>query len=339
MAISYTSVDIRGKAVEPILEEVLFENKTIADGYVTFNTDIKAGTIFTESGVDVTAQLYTGAALSSSGSMTITDRIITPTKLEYKQTFLQEALRAGRFGRSMRPGAFNIESSEFASTVLAQYAPNVSQDAENIFWGGITAATKTAIAALTPGAGQGSITAATQTAVAALTAGLIDGVFAKVLYDNAALGGYIKVTGTTVTAANIAAEMAKIFAAIPAENLLDNVSPTVIYCPRAWKQLCYNANNAVGAAQQINFQITGNDFNSAKVYYNGIELLFVPAPNNLMAYAQRKAAVSWNTDLLDDVNRFEIGKVYNDADIQFVRTIYTFAANVGQATKGVLYGG
>lgn len=46
MAISYsTAVDIRGVAVEPILEEVLFANKTIADGYVTFNTDIKAGTI------------------------------------------------------------------------------------------------------------------------------------------------------------------------------------------------------------------------------------------------------------------------------------------------------
>jgi hypothetical protein len=30
--------------------------------------------------------------------------------------------------------------------------------------------------------------------------------FAKVLYDNAAIGGYIKVTGTTVTSANIAAE-------------------------------------------------------------------------------------------------------------------------------------
>jgi hypothetical protein len=79
--------------------------------------------------------------------MNVTDRIVTPTKLEYKQTFLQEALRAGRFGRSMNPGAFNIESSEFASTVLAQYAPNVSQDAENIFWGGITAAQQVSIAA------------------------------------------------------------------------------------------------------------------------------------------------------------------------------------------------
>ena len=338
MAISYSPVDIRGKAVEPILEEVLFANKTIADGYVTFNTDIKAGTIFTEASVDVTAQLYTGAALSNSGAMNISDRVITPTTLEYKQTFLQESLRAARFGRSMNPGAFNIESSEFASTVLAMVAPNVSQDAENIFWGGITAATKTAIAALTPGNAQGSMTAATQTAVAGLTAGLVDGVFAKVLYDNAAIGGYIKVIGTTVSAANIAAECAKIYAAIPAELLADTVSPVVIYAPRSWRQLARIANNAVGAAQQINF-LFDSAANDSKCYYNGVEMLFVPAPTNNMAYAQRKAAVSWNTDLLDDVNRFEVGKLVNDGDTQFVRSIYTLAANVGQATKGVLYGG
>ena len=338
MAISYSPVDIRGKAVEPILEEVLFANKTIADGYVTFNTDIKAGTIFTEASVDVTAQLYTGAALSSSGAMNISDRTITPVKLEYKQTFLQESLRAARFGRSMNPGAWNIESNEFASTVLALVGPNVAQDAESIFWGGITSATKTAIAALTPGNAQGSMTAATQTAVAGLTAGLVDGVFAKVLYDNGAIGGYIKVQGISVTSSNIAAECAKIYAAIPAELLADTVSPVVIYAPRSWRQLARIANNAVGAAQQINF-LFDSAANDARCYYNGVELLFVPAPTNNMAYAQRKAAVSWNTDLMDDVNRFEVGKLVNDGDTQFVRSIYTLAANVGQATKGVLYGG
>ena len=338
MAISYTPTDIRGKAVEPILEEILFANKTISEGYVTFNTDIKAGTIFTEASIGVTAQLYTGAALANSGSMTITDRIITPTKLEYKQTFLQESLRSARFGRSMNPGAWNIESNEFASTVLAMVAPNVSEDAENIFWGGITAATKASIAALTPGAGQGSITAATQTAVAGLNAGLVDGVFAKVLYDNAAIGGYIKVTGTTITAANIAAECAKIYAAIPAVMLADGVNQPVMYCPRAWKQFARVANNSVGAAQQINF-LFDSSANDSKCYYNGIEMVFIPAPTNNLAYVNRKVAVSWNTDLLDDVTRFEIGKLVNDGDTQFVRSIYTLAANVGQATLGVLYGG
>ena len=338
MAISLTGVDLRGKVVEPILEEVLFANKTISDNYVTFATDVKAGTIFTESGMDVTAQLYTGAALSNSGSISITDRIITPTKLEYKQTFLQESLRAGRFGRSMNPGAFNIESSEFASTVLAQYGPQVSQDAESIFWGGITSTTKTAIAALTPGAGQLAMTAATQTAVAALTAGLVDGVFSKVLYDNSAVGQYIKVTGTTVSSSNIASQMALIYAAIPAENLADTVSPTVIYAPRAWRQLARIANNSVGAAQQINFEFESGA-NDAKCFYNGVEILFVPAPNNLMAYAQRKAAVIWATDLADDISRFTVDKLVADGDTQFIRAIYTMAAHVGQATKGVLYGG
>ncbi len=337
MAISYTPTT-SPQIIEDILQEVMFANKTVRDSYVTFNSDIKAGTIFTEAGVSVTAQLYTGAALSSSGTLTITDRLITPTKLEYKQTFLQEALRTARFNRSMNPGAWNIESSEFASEVLAMVGPKVSADAESIFWGGITSTTKTAIAALTPGAGQGSMTAATQTAVAALTAGLVDGVFSKVLYDNAAIGGYIKVTGTTVTSSNIAAEMAKIYAAIPAELLEDTESPVVVYCPRAWKQLARIANNAVGAAQQINF-LFDSAANDARCYYNGVEMLFVPTPNNLMAYANRKVAVSWNTDLIDDVTKFEVGKLVNDGDTQYVRTIYTLAANVGQATKGVLYGG
>lgn len=342
MAISYTPVDIRGHAVEPIFEEILYANKTIEKGYVVFNDRIKANTIISEGSVDVTAQLYTGQALSSSGSMTVTDRAVTPLKLEYKQTFLEEALRTSRFNRDMKPGAWNIESNEFASKVLATYGANVSEDAEAKFWGAISSTTKTAIAALTPGAGQGSITAATQTAVAALTADAtgMDGVFAKLLYDNGALGSYIKVTGTTVTSSNIAAEFSKIYQAIPA-NVLENTKAgqeAVIWAPRAWKQLIKIANNAVGAAQQVNFLVEGSGA-SERIFYNGVEIFFVPTPNNLMAYANSRDAISWNTDLVDDVTRFEVGKVANDGDLKFVRAIYTMAAHVVRAANGVLYGG
>jgi hypothetical protein len=48
MAISATIVDIRGKAYEPVLEELLFENKTISEGLVAFESDVKNETIFTE---------------------------------------------------------------------------------------------------------------------------------------------------------------------------------------------------------------------------------------------------------------------------------------------------
>ena len=106
MAISYTSpTTIYGPKLVPVIEQLYFENKTIERGYVTFNDNIKAGTILTEELVTVTAQLYTGAALSSSGSIALTDRAVTLTKLEYKQTFLDEAIRQTRFNQSMKKGA------------------------------------------------------------------------------------------------------------------------------------------------------------------------------------------------------------------------------------------
>lgn len=339
MAISYSPTVIYGPNLVPILEEIFFSNKTIEGNYVTFNDNIKSGSIFTEPSVVVTAQTYTGNALSSSGSITLTDRTITLTKLEYKQTFLYEALRTSRLSQDMKKGAWNIESNEFATKVLGVYGPKVSADAESLFWSGITSATKTAIAGLTPGAGQGSITAATQTAVASWTAGSLDGIFTKALYDNGAIGGYLKVTGTTVNASNIATEFAKIFAKIPPKCLEVAGDPVYIWAPRAWKQLIYNANNAVGAAQQVNFVVSGNDFATSKVYYNGIEVKFVPTQDDLLAYANNVSAVNWNTDMLDDFNRVEIGKVANDGDLMFIRSLYALNAHLCRATNGVLYGG
>ena len=340
MAISYTSpTTIYGPDLVPVLTEIFFLNKTVSGDYVTFNDNMKAGTIITESTVSVTAQAYTGAALSSSGSIALTDRAVTLTKLEYKQTFLDETIRTSRMNQTMKKGAWEIESNEFNTKVLGMYAPKVSADAEILFWGGITSTTKTAIAGLTPGAGQGSITAAAQTAVAALTAGLVDGIFAKAFYDNGAIGSYIKVTGTTVTSSNIAAQCALIYAAIPAKCLsVMDTDPVYIYCPREWKQLARIANNAVGAAQQINFHFDGDGVD-AKCYYNGIEMVFVPVPNQLWAYANNKSAVMWNSDSTDDVNKVDIGKVANDGDTRYIRSIYTIHTHIAHASNGVLYGG
>ena len=48
MAIVASIVDIRGKAYEPVITEILFENDTVASNLVAFETDVKAETIFTE---------------------------------------------------------------------------------------------------------------------------------------------------------------------------------------------------------------------------------------------------------------------------------------------------
>jgi hypothetical protein len=338
MAITYTPVAIRGEAVSPIIQEIMFANKTVNKGLVNFADDVKASTIITEARVDVVGQLYTGAALSSSGGPTVKDREATPKKIEYKYTFLYNDLRQSRFNRDMASGAWNIDSDEFNSQVLAMTGPRVSEDAQLKFWAAFSATNKAAIAALVPGAGQGSITAAAQTAVASYTADPagVDGVLSRVLYDATALGAYIKVTGTTVTAANIAAECAKIYAAIPAASL-EGIEMPVIYAPYAWKQLIKVANNAVGAAQQINFLVTGLG-DAEVISYNGIVIEFVPIPTGF-AYCQRPSVIHWSTDAMADCASFETGKVANDGDTMFVRSIYTLDATVMDQSHGVLYGG
>ena len=74
------------------------------------------------------------------------------------------------------------------------------------------------------------------------------------------------------------------------------------------------------------------------ISYNGVKIEFVPIPTGFV-YVQRPSCIFWSTDATADVAKFETGKVANDGDVMFVRSIYTLDATVMSQTKGVLYGG
>lgn len=330
MAISITVSEIRGKAYEPILEELLFENKTISENLVSFETDVKNETIFTENTNVVGMQAFASGAPSSSGTFTLVDTLVTPTKVMFYQEFDPNALRPSRFKRSMQPSAWNIMSTEFERTVMAAYGKEVSLDAESKWWTGILAATKTAIAALTPGTGQNAVGAAEQTWAAAQTASLFDGVVAKMIYNGGALGTRVKVLGTTIDAGDIAVEYGKLYAAIPAVVLAQNEKP-YIYAPYSHKQFINIFN--VSATYRDLFSV---DIKADKYFYNGIEIKFVPLPENSMIAALPSNLV-WCTDLVADYNRMEINKIANNREDMFVKHIFTIAAHVARQSTNVLY--
>jgi len=96
-------------------------------------------------------------------------------------------------------------SSEFERVVIGGlYGKKVSLAAENEFWNGATAATQTAVAALTAGTGQTSVGAAEKTLVAALTASQTDGIVVKMIYNasndtlTAGVGTRVKVAGAAL---------------------------------------------------------------------------------------------------------------------------------------------
>jgi len=332
MAISATIVDIRGKAYEPIIEELLFENKTVAENLVAFETDVKANTIFTENDNTVAMQAYTSGAPSSSGTLGLTDTLITPTKLMFYQEFDPNALRSSRFNRDMKPGAWNTASSEFERTVLAAYGKNVSYDTELKFWSGLTAATQTAIAGLSPGSGQTAVGVAEQTWAAAQTPALVDGVIGRMIYNNGALGTRIKVAGTTISSSTIAAEYAKVYAAIPAVVLASGEKP-FIYAPHSHKQIINIYN--VSATYRDLFAV---DIAADKYFYNGIEIKFVPLSENVIVAAKPSHLV-WCTDLVSDINYMEINKIANNRDDMFVKHVFTQFTHVVNQAFNVLYVG
>jgi hypothetical protein len=344
MAIVYNKVDIRGVAAEPIIEEILFENQTIAKSLVTFETDVKAETIFTEASATATLQQFTCGDPTSAGELSAFDTVVTPDKGMFYQTFCPDNLRFSRFKRDMAPGAYNTSSSEFERILIGGiYAKKMSLALEQLFWSGVKATTQTAVAALTSGAGQGSVGAAEKTLIASLTpvAGTlqVDGVVAKMIYNNSnatqtpALGGRIKVAGAVLTPTNIKAEFDKIYAAIPAEVLAGAEQP-IIYAPKNVKQMLVTANNVVSDFNRP-FQI--NDANT-EFRFNGLLIEFVPVPNNVVIVAL-KSHIFWVTDLASDNNSINVDKIANNREDMFIKSIMTIGAHVANQKFNVLYVG
>lgn len=340
MAISYSIVNYRGKAAEPITEEILFENDTIGKGLVTFESDVKAETIFTEATASATLQAYTSGVPTSAGSLTAFDYAVTPTKVQFYQEFDPNTLRFSRFKRDIKPGAWEIMSDEFERLVIGGlYAKQVSLAAELEFWNGAKAATQTAVAALTAGTGQSSVGAAEKTLVAALTASQIDGVIVRMIYNDinasatAGVGTRVKVAGTTVTASNIKAEYDKIYAAIPAVVLTNAEAPR-IYAPKAHKQMIIQANN-VTTDYTKPFSVSDN---MDTFYFNGLEIVFVPTPANVVICAVPSHLI-WCTDLESDVNFMELNKIANNREDMFIKHNMTVAAHVVNQKFNVLYVG
>ena len=330
MAISATIVDIRGKAYEPVLEELLFENKTISENLVSFETDVKNESIFTENTNIVALQAYSSGAPTSNGTFNLVDTNVTPTKVMFYHEFDPNTLRPSRFKRSMKPGAWEMMSTEFERTVLAAYGKEVSLDAETKWWSGILAATKTSIAGLTPGTANNQVGAAEQTWAAAQTATQFDGVVAKMIYNNGALGTRVKVAGTTISSTNVATEYAKVYAAIPAVVLAQTEKP-YLYAPYSHKQFINIFN--VSATYRDLFSV---DIKADKYFYNGIEIKFVPVPENCIIAALPSNLI-WCTDLVADINKMEINKIANNREDMFVKHIFTIAAHVARQANNVLY--
>jgi hypothetical protein len=331
--ITYTGAEIPTDFKQEVIAEILFRNDTVEKGLVAFETGIKAGRVITENINSVTMQAWSVNPTGSEvGDIGLEDTVVTPVKVEFIDKFTPDDLRSTRFNRDMKAGAINDVSDEFNRLVLNGIAPLISLDAENKFWNGATAATKTAVAALTAGVGQTSVGAAEKTLVAAMPTTLFDSLTAKIIYNKGAVGKRIKVAGATLSSTNIAEEMAKVYNAIP-DEVLSGAEKPLIYAPRNVKKFINNFNLAQDYRDTFTVDLASN-----KYYYLDVEIVFVPLASNVLL-AGVPMNFMWCTDLLDDYADINIAPYPAPRKDYFYDVIFTIFAHVVNQKFNVLYVG
>lgn len=331
--INYNPKEFTGTDFSEIFMETLYQNETISENKVRLITDIKASTVITEMEVDVQVQAYTCNVPEQAGAININDGLLSPCKAMSYQEWCPDDLRFSRFSTGMRPGAWENINEEWLRIVMETYGSKLSRTIESEFWNGASATTAAIVAGLTPGTLQTEVSAEEQAYVASAPVTLCDGVATYLIYNNSAVGKRIKVVGTTITATNIDAEYAALYAAIPAVLLRSaNVRETKIFAPESHLQLINIFNNAQLYRDKFTTDGAGG------YYFLGIKIEFVPLAENVMI-AGRYSNLIWGTDLTADYGMIEVNRVSLNADKRFFKAVYTMGTAAVNQAQMVLYVG
>jgi hypothetical protein len=344
MAVSFTGVKTAQSEYSEIVQEIYADSPTFRGETIEIVEGHKSGMDIYESSASVTFSAANYGSVTADNVALATQKSVVNLKTFNVEGIIDESsLLSTRFEKTMAAGAYNVVSDEFDKKVLIQVQPAIGAKLENGVWNGATTATKAAIAALTPGAGQGSISAGAQTLVAAMPTTLFDSVPATILYNEsqskaipgAGLGDYKKVlTIAAVTSATIVAEYVKIYNTIPDEVLvLAGDDAPVLFVPKGDYKLIKSVNRVQGAALQENF--VGSSFND--MYFNDIKIVFVDLVG--FRYAGQRKNLKLVMDLLSDSSQLIIEKEANASTRRIIKMINTMTTWVVKQKWNVLYGG
>lgn len=347
LVVTFSGTKLPQSQLDEIQAEIYSDWGTFRERDIEINEKHKSGTEVYESKVTVNMKAASTAKVSPDGTAEYkADRTaVDNVRVMFADIIDYADLLNTRFEKSMAAGAFNLVSTEFDNKVLQQITPAISAKMEDATWNGATAAQQIAIAALTPGAGQGSISAGAQTLVAVMPTNMFNSLPATILYNNsqskvvpgAGLGDYKKVTSiATVTAATIAAQYQLAFQTLQPIVLADPANPPVWFAPLAHRQFMRTANNSVGAASNKNFDFADNTLQS-KVWFQGIEVKFKPLVGFMIIADPRYLKLLM--DLISDISGMETGPVSDGAQQMWYKNVQSITTWITNQRYITLYGG
>lgn len=277
-----------GKASDGFISAALLGASTIANGGITvvpgidYKWEIQT--------LDLSADLVKNAAcdFADTSTVTLADKSLTPEAFKVNLELCKANYVATWNSLQNGYGLNDSLAPSFQSYLVEQVVKQVATRNESNIWQGATA-----------------------------TAGQYDGLMVLALAD----ATVVDVTGTTITAANVIAELAKVEAAIP--NSIRMEEDLNIYVPMdVWRHYV----TALGAADYHNGGY--QDGKPAQLAYNGINLFLAKGLPASDMMAARSSNLFFGTNVGNEIEQV---KVLDMADLDGsdnVRVIMKFSAAV-----------
>jgi hypothetical protein len=287
-----------GEFKDKIIAAALLSSPTIDNGGIEIKPNIKFKEVIKKIATDDILKNAT-CDFDATSTVTLTERILQPEEFQVNLQLCKKDFHSDWLSAQQGFSSFDVLPKTFADFLVAHVAAKVAAKNETNIWSGATA-----------------------------NAGEFNG-FQALLAADAALPVAQEVAGTTVTAANVIAEMGKIVDAIPAtlytnENLYIYVSQNIA---RAYVRALGGFGASGLGANGTNAQGT-QWYNNGSLSFDGVKIFVANGMGVNRAIATTKDNLYFGTSLLSDMTEV---KVIDLADIdgsQNVRVVMRMSAGV-----------
>ena len=294
MSVSLTST-YAGEFSGKYIAAALLSASTLDSGAISILPNVKFKSVIQKGATDDIVKDASCDFVTNQGTLTLSEAILQPDEFQVNLELCKKDLHASWEAEQMGYSAHDNLAPSFAEFVIAHVSAKVADKTEKNIWSGATA-----------------------------NSGEFDGFTAKLTAD----ATVVDVTGTTVNAGNVIAELGKVVDAIPTavygqEDLTLYVSSNVA---RAYIRALGGFASGIGANGSDN---KGTQwFNGGELSFDGINIFVAKGLGDNTVVAAQKSNLYFGTGILNDQNEVKVIDMSDIDGSQNVRVIMRFTAGV-----------
>lgn len=282
-----------GEFAGKYVSAALLSGETLSKGLIEIKPNVKYKSVLKRLSTDDVLK-NAGCDFDPTSTVTLTERVLEPESFKVNLQLCKADFRSDWEAESMGFSAHDVLPKNFADYMIAYVAAKVAAKVETNIWSGVTA-----------------------------NAGEFDG-FETILSTDADLPAAQEVAGTTLSAANIVAELGKVVDAIPNALFKDDLC---IFIPISAYRLYIRSQATLGHLDRFNNQDMG------EVMFDGIPLKVAHGMSDNVMIATTKDNFYFGTSLVSDHNDVRVLDMQDLDGSDNVRIIMKLTAAVQYANS------